>query len=169
MGKLMFEFNGETNQVVSSRHYCFICEGRFGHNGTGLREYHHIVPTYLGGADGPLVVLCERDHGAVHLSANAMIKAADKWLTVLHEDATRVLGILDNTAKAKLQYLADVIYKAHIKFADDPNKRLKMNVRLTVAQNDKANKLKQIYGLKSKEDLMIKLLEERYAGVLARA
>lgn len=165
----MFELTGEKNQVVSSNHYCFICEGRFGHNGTGLRELHHIVPTYLGGADGPLVVLCERDHGAVHLSATAMIKASDKWLTVLHEDATRVLGILDNTAKHKLQYLADIIYKAHIRFVDDPNKRLKMNVRLNAAQNEKANKLKAIYGLKSKEELLIRLLEDRYAAVLGRS
>ena len=165
---MFFELTGEVNQVVSSRHYCFICEGRFGHDGTGLREFHHIIPTYLGGADGPLVVLCERDHGALHLAATAMIKAADKWLTVLPEDATRVLGILDNNAKHKLQYLADVIYKAHIRFVDDPNKRTKMNVRLNGVQNEKANKLKAVYGLKSKEELMIKLLEERYEAVLGR-
>ena len=97
-----------------------------------------------------------------------MIKASDKWLTVLHEDATRVLGILDNVAKHKLQYLSDIIYKAHIRFADDPNKRMKMNVRLNAAQNEKANKLKIIYGLKSKEELLVKLLEERYAAVLGR-
>jgi hypothetical protein len=165
---MFFELTGEVNQVVSSKHYCFICEGRFGHNGTGLREFHHIIPTYLGGADGPLVVLCERDHGAVHLAATAMIKAADKWLTILHEDATRVLGTLDNNAKSKLRYLADVIYKAHIKFADDPNKRIKMNVSLNGAQNEKANKLKAIYGLKSKEELLVKLLDERYEAVLGR-
>ena len=164
----MFELTGEKTQIVSSNHYCFICEGRFGHNGTGLREYHHILPTYLGGADGPLVVLCERDHGAVHLSATAMIKASDKWLTVLHEDATRVLSILDNAAKNKLKYLAEVIYKAHIRFADDPNKRLKMNVRLNAAQNEKVNKLKIIYGLKSKEELLVKLLDDRYEALLGR-
>jgi hypothetical protein len=164
----MFRLTGEVNQVVSSKEYCYICGDKFGCNGTGLRELHHIVPTYLGGADGPLVVLCERDHGAVHLSANAMIKVGVKWQTILHEDAERVLKILGTTSITRLVYLADVIYNAHIKFADDPNKKLKMNVRLNSSQNEKANKLKAIYQLNSKEELLIKLLEERYEATLGR-
>lgn len=164
----MFKLTGELNQVVSSKDCCFVCNAKFGFNGTGLRELHHIVPTYLGGGDGPLVVLCERDHGTIHLAANAMIKAADKWTTILHEDATRVLGILDNEAKRKIYYLSDIIYRAHIRFADDPNKRMKMSIRLNGVQNEKANRLKLVYGLKSKEDLLIKLLEERFDAVLGR-
>jgi hypothetical protein len=114
----------------------------------GNAEGHHVVPRAYGGSQGPVVNLCDSCHTKVHKLAH-----------LLEKGKTDTFG-LDSEAFSRLNYLASVVVRAKSLMREDPNKRVKVTLTLTVKEANRLDIIKERYRLGSREDVLKYLLNK---------
>lgn len=152
------------NLLISSDSCCYVCGRLF--SDTLPKELHHIVPEYLGGTDGPLAPLCEAHHKLVHKIARIFIRSRHK---VSDKDKEALRKIYEETSSSfgsesipRLERLASIIKDADDRFASDTNKILSAEIEYTKEQAQMMDELKQKLGLKSRRELLMRILADAY-------
>jgi hypothetical protein len=144
------------SRILYGTDCCYVCEAAFGAN---LQcELHHVIPEYLGGKDGPLVALCETHHKLVHAVSRDFIKHG----TLLVSPAALAKSELHDAAQNRVRRLAAVILDASLKYKSDPNRILSSEFEYTEAQAKMLDELKTILGKKSRQAVLIHLLEQAH-------
>lgn len=152
----LFPIPAKAGNLVSPVHLCWVCEKVFpeyGGNDSGLvQEFHHIIPRAYGGAEGPTVSLCSGHHTLLHEMAQKMIQGKS-----FHALLSR-----NESVNNRLLYLASRVQLASATMSDDPNKRLTLVASISKEEARKMSDLYSLYGVKSREALVKKLIAEAY-------
>lgn len=119
---------------------CWVCYVRFNDQfpnpGPGVREEHHIIPQAYGGADGPVVSLCDSHHSILHRVAEAITK---------NRPYQHLLGTHDQEQIKKLMFLATRVAAAELRTRNDPNKKAVIALTLDAQMKSQIDDLKKIY------------------------
>lgn len=129
--------------------YCWVCGVRFKTSvppGPAIRNAHHIFPTNAGGADGPLVSLCNLHHVTLHHIAKRIQAEKDYRDLLTGESAEHT---------KKLLWLAQMVVKAEAAVEDDPNKQLGVGFKFSTEEVAAIDALRQRYGNVSRKDLVL--------------
>lgn len=124
---------------------CFVCGSRFIDSeppGKAIKELHHIVPRAYGGINSPLVSLCSGCHSKVHLLSNA-----------LPEGKPDLFNGLNDGQKARLAYLAQVVYNSKRKTVHDVNKLLPVSFKITKQEAQQLELLKKVLNVNSRKEV----------------
>jgi hypothetical protein len=134
--------------------YCWACGARFvSEGGTETRHDHHLVPRAYGGADGPTVTLCTKDHTKLHAIAVSM-KANKPYFMQLTGETQQT--------KQRLMYMANVVYNSELATRNDPNKAAQACVTLNQKHKAMIDRLKQATNSRSREAVLLAALEHLY-------
>jgi len=127
--------------------HCWVCETRFKTSvppGPANREDHHIFPRNAGGTDGPLVSLCDTDHGNLHNIAKRLHTKKP------YDD---ILIGRNPKAQSKLVWLAAMVVKAERSVEGDSNKLLLNSVKLNPVETEMMKKLQSLYPKMGRSDI----------------
>lgn len=127
--------------------YCWVCGARFltaNPPGNATEERHHTVPRAFGGANSPLVSLCDVCHKKVHILALSMERGVPDF---------EIIGNLPNDASDRLQSLSNIIVRAKRATMGDPNRMVNVMFRVNADEAAKVDKLKVALHLKSKKEV----------------
>jgi hypothetical protein len=136
---------------------CYVCGCRLADAGgdpSNIRESHHVVPRAYGGRDGPQVQLCIGHHDLIHLIATKRISGAAYTQFLTGEPK------LDQA----MLYLSSVIYEAHLRINNDPNKRITVSLSLSRTESARLSELADLYKV-NRSRLLQALFEKEYSRV----
>lgn len=100
-------------------------------------EEHHIVPRAFGGVDGPVALLCDSHHAALHKIA-IRIKAKKPYIDLIPNATPLMLR--------RLAWLATAVVRAEKEVGNDPNKQVLLGVKLSRDQQQVVRRLQSVYG-----------------------
>ena len=138
--------------------HCWVCGVRFKTSlppGPANKEEHHIFPRNAGGTDGPLVSLCDTDHGTLHNIAKR-IQGKKTYKDLL-------IG-RDSKGQQKLVWLAVMVVKAEQSVEGDVNKRLQGSVSLSKAEIQMLKRLKSLYPKLGRSEIFSLALRRLYTA-----
>jgi hypothetical protein len=119
-------------------------------------EDHHVIPRHLGGVDGPVVMLCEKEHKEVHRLANSYITGKTK----------PYLGLsLDQDRRVRL---ANSILNAHNLVHNDTNRHIKLDLKIPGSVHKELVFLKQALGMSSQEQVVSSLIHSAYINFVRK-
>ena len=129
------------NKIVNSdKESCWVCGVRFTTSnppGPALMEEHHIVPRAFGGVDGPVALICDSHHAALHKIATR-IKSRKSYLDLVPTATPAMLK--------KLAWLATAVVRAEKEVGNDPNKQVLIGLKLSRYQQQVVRRLQSVYG-----------------------
>ena len=149
------------NPVIGSLELCYVCTSKFSVD--LICELHHIVPKSLGGTDGPLVPLCEKDHKLTHTFARFLVRKHNSRSDLaVPTDLLESLRALDSDGYNRIHRLASVIVTSTIKFIGDQDRLLSAQFSYKPELAAKMDKLKTKLGCTSRQDIFVRAVEELY-------
>lgn len=115
--------------------YCWVCA-----RVCSSYDQHHVVPSHLGGSEGPTVTLCGDCHTTLHTYATQMYA----------KRVTLDLNLYAPRHRMRLDYLADVIVRAMIQVEGVGGKNWVYSRKWSDVQHAQLVRLAHIYGSQDK-------------------